>query len=677
MTKWVIGQPNSEKVSALLKKTAFTRLAAEVLVSRGVDTFEKAESFFAPEELSSPFLLRDMPEAVDVISAAISEGKSICIYGDYDCDGITATVVLYSYLECLGAEVSYYIPERNEGYGMNCAAIRQLAERGVELIITVDNGISAFEEATLIEELGMQLVITDHHQPSDTLPSAAAIVNPHRKDCVSPYKKLCGAGVALKLIAALDITDGGSYGAVMEQFADLVAIGTIADIVMLDGENRTIVEQGLRLLANTENMGLAALLAESKVPTDRISATSVAFMLAPRLNAAGRFGSPSAAVKLLLCEDETEAVTLAAELTTLNNKRKDAEVEILAEIAGQLAENPACLNERVLIFAGKDWHPGVIGIVCSRLVERYGKPTFVLTIDEKSGQARGSARSVDGFSIFDALSAAGDLLVRFGGHKGAGGLTIEVENIPLFVERVASFSKEHFPTMPQLTRTAEKALLATDLTVKAVEGLAALEPFGEGNARPLFALLGARIEEVIPLSEGKHTKLKLSFGGVTVVALLFGKAPHDFLLKKTELGDFLLFLELNSYNGAVSLSLKIADYRKSGITQSKYFAARNTYEAYMRGEGIDAALKPRIIPNREELVTVYTAISPTSTSMDSLFMALSSDSMNFCKLKLCIDIFSDLGLVRYDPVNDAATKLPATKKVDIESSKILIALKNN
>lgn len=666
MKKWIIEQPTIDKVKALTQKSDLSKLCAEVLVSRGVDDIEKAKDFFSSEELSSPFLLKDMVEAVEIINAAIEDGKSICIYGDYDCDGITATVVLYSYLECLGANISYFIPERDEGYGMNKDAIKKLCDHGVELIITVDNGISAIEEAELIEELGMDLVITDHHQPSAKLPKASAILNPHRKDCTSPFKNLCGAGVVLKLIAAMD---EGSYDAVLEQFSDLVAIGTIGDVMNLTGENRTIVENGLRLLANTENLGLQALMEQSKIKADSITSTAVAFMLAPRINASGRFGSPATAVKLLLTDDEEEANELAAELSKLNAERKHVEQKILDDIDKIIFENPTILNERVLIFSGENWHHGVIGIVSARIVERYGKPNFILSIE--GDMTRGSARSIPGFSIFDTLTACSDLLDRFGGHTGAGGLSIKTENIDLFKERAARFAREKFPSMPRQTIAAEKQLEPKDLTVQVVEGLKVLEPFGEANSRPIFALVGARVDEIIPLSEGKHTKLKLNYNGTIVYSLMFGVNPSKVFVKQGDMGDFLIYLELNTYNGNTTVSTRVIDYRKSGVPQAKYFAAKEAYEKYMLGEGVSAQLKPRIVPTREELIAVYKSVLKEETFIDTIFMQINSDSMNYCKLRLCLDIFNELDLIHINAANDTAVLQPAVKKVDIESSKIL------
>lgn len=668
MKKWTILQPNPEKVKALLQKSDLSRLCAEVLVSGGIDSIEKAAAFFSADELSDPFLLRDMEEAAEILNDAVESGKNICIYGDYDCDGICATVMLYLYLDSLGADVHYYIPERTEGYGMNKAAVRTLAERGTELIVTVDNGISAVEEADLIAELGMELVITDHHRPPEVLPKATAIVDPHRRDCSSPFKELCGAGVVLKLIAAMD---GGVYDMALEQFSDLAAIATVADVVSLTGENRAIVEHGLHLLANTENLGLSALMKESKLSADKLSSTAAAFILAPRMNAAGRFGSPSTAVKLLLTDDSEEADALAAELSHLNAKRKETERAITQAIEKSIAENPDILNRRELVFYGEDWHHGVIGIVSARMTERYGKPCFILSAEEDG--ARGSARGVPGYSVYEALNACADLLERFGGHTGAGGFSLKKENIEGFFARLAKFSRSKHPSVPRLTLTAHKVLEARDLTVEQVESLDRLEPFGEANPRPVFALLGARVDEIQPLSEGKHTKLKLNYQGTAAYALLFGTSADSvrLQLKPGEAADLLVHTELNRFNGKTTVSMRALDYRKSGIPQAKYFAALEAYERWRLGEGVPDALKPRIVPTREELVAVYKAVAAAPVPADILFARLCSDSMNYCKLRLCLDIFCELGLICIEPVQNTVSLVSNAPKTDLNRSAIL------
>lgn len=670
MNKWIIRTPDADAVASLTKKSDLTKLTAEVLVSRGYDTIEKAGEFLADNELSSPFLMRDMKEAADCINSAVEDGKVICIFGDYDCDGITSTVMLYSYLSCLGADVCYYIPERSEGYGMNESAVRKLADDGIELIITVDNGISAIKEAELIAELGMELIITDHHRPSDVLPKALAIVDPYRSDCTSPFKNLCGAGVALKLIAALD---GGDYDAALEQFSDLAAIGTIGDIVKLTGENRTIVETGIRYLANTENYGLSALIEQVKLNPERITSTDLAFRLIPKINATGRIGSPKTAVELLLSEDYDEAMGLAEELIALNDKRKASEVEIVKQIDEYIRQNPLILNERALIFAGEGWHHGVIGLVSTRLTERYGKPSFVISIED--GEGRGSARSVGDFSIFDALTYCKELFTKFGGHTGAGGFSLDAENIPMFREMLKQFSHEKYPVMPRATLTAEKVLTKEDISVEAIRGLDVLEPFGEGNPSPSFALLGATVIDISPLKEGKHTRFTLNYLGMQLYINLYGVGPENAPFSKGDKADFIVSLQINEFGGNVKPDLRLIDCRKSGVFQAKYFNAKDAYERYILGEGVDSALKARVVPTRDELAKIYTSIPENEKKTDRLFFEVMSDDINYFKLKIAIDAFEELGLIKNDRCHDTVSRLPAVKKVNLNNSEVLQKIK--
>lgn len=670
MKKWNVCRVDSVEASRLANNTGLSALCAAVLLSRGYKTPEQAAEYFSEAPLSDPFLLRDMEEACAAINEAVETGEPICIYGDYDCDGVASTVMLYSYLECMGADVSYYIPEREEGYGLNEKAVRSLCDKGVKLIITVDNGVSAHEEAELIYALGMKLVITDHHQVPASLPKAEAVVDPHRTDCISPFKPLCGAGVVLKLLAAME---GGEYDMIMEQFSDLAALATVADIVPLKGENRTIVEYGLHQLGNTELPGMTALIEESGIDPYNITSTSAAFMLAPRINAAGRFASPGLAAKLLLCEDDGEAMESAAELSKLNGARKQEEQRIIEEIRSQVEAKPELLLRRVLFFSGRGWHHGVIGIVSARLCEKYGKPCFIVSVE--GGEARGSARGVKGYSVYDALLYSSGLLERFGGHPGAGGFSLSEDRLEELERSLQKHAEEAYEAMPLKIINADSVLFPEWLTVEGVEGLSALEPFGEGNPRPVFAMLGADVKEIVPLSGGKHTKIKLSYGGVPVPVLMFGTAAEDVPFKSGDTGDFLVTLEVSRFQGKPSVSVRVLDCKKAGVNQSKYFAARKTYEDYIAGLSVPAQLVPRIVPEREDLAAVYRRLSDKKAFIDGLLTEFSGDSMNYCKLKFCIDIFSELGLAEYDPWNETARRLPVREKADLESSEILKRLR--
>ena len=419
LKKWELSKGDPQTARLLAEECGISPLAASVLIGRGRASYEKAAAFLSGgEELSSPFDLADMDAAAARINRAIDEGQPIAIYGDYDCDGITASAMLYTYLSSIGADVSCRIPEREgDGYGLNPGAVRALAEEGTELLITVDNGISALEEIALANVLGMDVVVTDHHQPGDSLPPALAVVDPHRKDDTSGCRYLCGAGVVFKLIAALE--DGG-YQTPLEQFSDLLAVGTIGDVVPLSGENRALVRMGLQRLAMTDHPGLSALMEVSSVRPDRLTAQTVSFSLVPRINAAGRMGSAKTALRLLLSEDDGEARAIAAELNEYNRERQSLEQEIISSAEALLLQDPSLTEGRLLILRGDGWSHGVIGIVCSRLLERYGKPVL-LCCPEGDGSLRGSGRSLGDFHLIRALSANDRWLTRYGGHKLAAG----------------------------------------------------------------------------------------------------------------------------------------------------------------------------------------------------------------------------------------------------------------
>lgn len=671
MKKWIIGKPDETAAAELAKNCGLSPLCSSVLVSRGINSVQKACDFFnfrkdsSAPALSDPFLIKDMQAAADAVLEAVDNGEYICVYGDYDCDGITATTILYSYLECLGANVRYYINMRSDGYGLCEKGIRELAEDGVQLIVTVDNGISAIKEIALANELGMKVVVTDHHQPGEQLPEALAVVDPHRTDCPSIYKELCGCALALKLIAAMD---GGDYSAALEQFSDFAALATIADVVPLTGENRHIVSSGLHYLKNTENLGLQAIIKKTNVK-DRISSVDVSFSIIPRINASGRFGSASDAVELFLTDDEERANELADRLDALNNARKAAEEQILDSIEESISKSPEILYNRVLVIYGEGWHHGVIGIVASRLTERFGKPVFLLSDD--GDEARGSARSVEGFSIYEALAACSEHLTKFGGHVGAGGFSLHKDNIGKFNETMQKFAAERFPAPPVYTIRADKVILPNEITLDAVQSLSSLEPFGEGSRQPIFLIRKAVLLEVVPLSGGIHTKLKLKYGEMTIEGLLFGAKTDEILFKTNDELDLLATFSINVFNGKTSISMRIADVRSSNISQPKYFNAKAAYEQFKRGEGIEPALAKRALPTREELILIYRTIEKFGIiSCDDLFGRLDENVISYCKLRIAVDIFAELGFITYDIWSDKIAFIQNPPKAAIESSTI-------
>ncbi|MBQ8338260.1 MAG: single-stranded-DNA-specific exonuclease RecJ, partial [Oscillospiraceae bacterium] len=507
--------------SHFMQKYSVCSLAAKVAASR-INSLSEKELFSKGDSIYSPFELKDMDRAADRINEAIDSGEKITVYGDYDADGVTATVILHSYLEAMGADVNYYIPSREgEGYGLNTNAIQTLADEGTELIVTVDNGIAAVEEIEFAKSLGIEVVVTDHHMPQSDLPDCI-IVDPHREDCPSKFKDICGAFVAFKLVAALD---GGDYDGAFEQYAELVATATLADVVPLVDENRTIVRLGLEKMRQTDNLGLRALLSASLSQDGAIDSTSVTYGIIPRINAAGRMGDAKRAAELLLCDDEERAEQLCDLICSENNKRKSIETEILDEIKEMSDKDPSLLKGRVVVVCGEGWHHGVLVIVASTLVEMTGKPSIVLSSDGES--ATGSGRSVEGFSLFDAMSHCSSLFTRFGGHSLACGVTLDLDKVSALRQKINDYAKAHYTYMPQNVVEADAVITADEISLHAGKELSNFEPFGKDNPSPAFAVLNLTLTKLASIGNGKHTRLSLYDGKNSFSALYFGVAANE------------------------------------------------------------------------------------------------------------------------------------------------------
>ncbi len=668
----LINVKNSDKgmLTKLMTECGVTSLTAAALVSRGYSSSEEVFSKLQTDELSDPFLIKDMQVAADTINNAIDEGLRICIYGDYDCDGIMATAILYSFMLEAGADVMYYIPERSEGYGLNMNSVDKLADEGINLIVTVDNGISAIAEAEHIYERGMKLVVTDHHQQGEFLPKAEAVVDPHRHDCFSPFKFSCGAVIALKLVAAMD---GGDYTMALEQFGDLAAIATVADIVSLTGENRFIVSYGLERINNTDRPALIALKQVSGIAEKKIDSRSIGFTLSPRINASGRFGSPSTALQLFLSEDEQDAMNIALELDRLNSERKIEENKIISEIYEMIDSNPMLLRGRTIILCGKNWHHGVIGIVASRILEQFGKPCFI--VSEDNGEMRGSARSFGEFSVFSALNSASESLVKFGGHPGAGGFTIKNGEIDRFIQLVERYAFEMHREMPVYTITADSVINASDITLKNIEGLKVLEPFGEDNEKPVFYIENAHINDKIPVSDGAHTKLKFRLEGMNFEAMMFRTSPYNVPVRAGDYCDMIVSLDINEFRGNVNPSIIISELRPHSFEQNKYFAAFSAFETFLRNEELPQNYYPVMYPSREDVIKIYRNIPDEGINSDTLYLSVSDGRINYCRFLTSVEALRQLGLVRVTSADSKITKIQVSGKADLDSAPVLISLR--
>ncbi len=670
--KWNISAIDKELASDIAAEFDIDPFAALLLTSRGITGDEEIEAFFSEKPvLSDPFEIKDMDKAVERINLALQRDELIAVYGDYDADGVTATALLYSYLQMNGYRVISYIPDRNtEGYGLNKVAIKGLWEKGVNLIVTVDNGVSALEEAEYIKQLGMELVITDHHKVPQVLPDAVAVVDPHRPDCPSYFKQWAGVGVAFKLVCALS---GEEAEDMLFMFSDLVTIGTIGDIVSLTGENRTIVKYGLKAINGNNNLGIEHLKKVAGMEGKTLGATSVAFSLVPRINAIGRTGHASEALKLLLSEDIESAEEKSGLVDKANIGRQELEKGILLEAQRQIEESPELLNNRVLIFSGKNWHGGVIGIVAARLVQKYGKPCIVITDDGE--EAKGSARSIDGFSLYDAISSCSELLTHFGGHVLAAGFGMRSENLPSFKNAIEAYARTvhmPFPTVELDCKLRPEFINADILDV-----ISALEPFGAGNPQPMFGLFGMRLHAINPIGSGKHLRLTLKRGESTITALLFGTTQADFPYQTGDLLDLAVRLERNEYMGQVKVSVYVRDIRMSGTDDEKYLKSIRLYEKIKRKDRLTQKEAAFALPSRQFTGEVYRFIRDSGGwqhDTDVLCYRLQDDGANACKVHVSIDALCELGILKKE--NGKISLCDTQKKADLDNSEILSYLKN-
>ena len=669
--KWLLKDVDKELATDIADEYGIDPFAALLLVSRGItDEYEITEFFSETPTLCDPFDIIDMDKACDRISRAIEEGELIAVYGDYDADGVTATALLTSFLQTQGARVVTYIPDRaTEGYGLNKGAVEKLRAQGVDLIVTVDNGVSAFSEAELIYELGMELVVTDHHKVSDRLPRAEAVVDPHRSDCLSEFRNWAGVGVAFKLCCALC----GDSEEVLSMYADLVAIGTIGDVVSLTGENRTLVKEGLRLINSDNNLGVSDLRRVAGTDEKSLSAGTVAFSLVPRINAIGRTAHANTALRLLMSENCDESAEISGIVNSANVERQALEKEIYNQALEQISEEPSLLNNRVLIFCGRDWHPGVIGIVAARLTQRYGKPCLVISDDGEN--AKGSARSIDGFSLYDAISSAAELLTHYGGHVLAAGFSLKSENLDKFrvaIEQYAKTVEMPFPVL-EIDLRLRPEFVSADL----LEVINSLEPFGAGNPQPVFGLYGMTLTSVQPIGGGKHLRLTVKKGECSHTALLFSTTMDEFPYRAGDVIDLAVKLERNEYMGQVRVSIYVKDIRMSGTDDSKYLKSVRLYEKIKREDRITERQAQFALPQRDFFANVYRFIKENGGwqySTDVLCYRLGDDGSNACKVLVCIDALCELGILK--TTDDKILLADTGKKVNLDSSELLTRLRS-
>ena len=676
LRKWEVRPLDKERAAAFAQTYGVPFFLAMLMNIRGLDDAAHLREFLGEgEPLSDPFLLKDMDKAAARITRAVDNMEKIAVYGDYDADGVTSTAMLYSYLETRGADVIFYIPQREgEGYGMNIGAVEYLKEQGVSLIVTVDNGISSVQEVARANELGIDVVVTDHHRPQEILPDAVAVVDAYRPDDTSPYKHFSGVGIAFKLLMALE--DGaGDVEDLLEAYSDLAAIGTIGDIVPLTGENRTLIRAGLERLSQSDRPGVQALLENAGIAGKALTSTNVAFTLVPRINATGRMGAPERAVRLLISGYEEEAEVLSEEICADNEERRRVEAEI-AEAAFADIEAKGYMKDRVVVVDGENWHHGVIGIVASRVTERCGKPCMIISRGET--EAKGSGRSIEGFSLFEAICTCGDLLIKFGGHPMAAGITLKPENIEAFRKRINQYAAEHFPQMPTQTVTLDCKLNPAALSVSMAQSLTQLEPFGNGNPQPVFGLFNMELSNVTPVGGGGHLRLTLEKNGAVITAMRFNTKPEELPYHIGDKIDLAVQLEAREFRGQPSLTVIVRDMKFAAFNTEKNVASLASFEKWQRGEVLSAEDKNRLYPDRACLAAIYRALRTVNgKETDQVrFVSQFGKDMTLGLFKTALLVFEERGLVHSEIADDTftATLIETSGKTDITRSPVLLAL---
>ena len=721
--KWLLKVSHSEKeriaeAKKLADELGLRTATAWLLMNRGCTDASSVKDFFSKgtERFHDPFLMKDMELAVSKIIDTVNCGKKITIYGDYDVDGVTSVSILMMYLRSIGGNVGYYIPSRfSEGYGMSEASLEKLCEEGTSLIITVDTGITAVEEAELVKSLGMELIVTDHHECHCVIPNAYAVVNPKQTDCCYPFKELAGVGVVFKLICATEMklheesSPVECINRIAEKYIDLVAIGTIADVMPLKDENRLIVSEGLRRIEKNPRVSVETLIAASggdsraSVVKRKITSGFVGFTIAPRINAAGRIKNASIAVELFLSEDKDTSVEYAEELCDINVLRQQEENKIIEEAYAKIEAEHDFQHDPVIVLDHESWHHGIIGIVASRITERYGKPCILISFSEvgdkhsrgdSANYGKGSGRSVKGMNLVDALTHCKDILVKYGGHELAAGLTIEREKLEDFRIKINDYARGCFDgEKPVACVEAEYEMLPEEINMEQAMELYKLEPYGVSNPVPVFATFGMKVANISSVGQGKHSKLILSKDSLVVTAMCFRKSPNDLNVLVGDEVDVMFNLDINEFQNNKSLQLIIKEIRLSDSIYLEEHEERAFYKQIKDGKINFSALGENtiaeIIPVRKDFADVYNLIKreirlgSETLSIRQLLKLLDQNGtrMRYVKLKYIILVFEEMNILGVDRINDKNeiykfSYVYVKNKADLDKSNILRKLKS-
>ncbi len=654
-----------------LVQGGYAPLAAMVLASRGLGGKASADKYLdcnAP--LLDPYLLTDMDLAAGRVALAMERGEKIAVFGDYDVDGITATCLLTDFLRKHGCDCVPYIPGRlEEGYGLNPIAIRYLHSLGVQLLITVDCGITAMDEALMCRDLGIDLVITDHHECKDTLPDAIAVVDPHRPDGGYPHKTLSGVGVAFKLAAALS----GNQEALLDAYADMVCLGTVADVMPLQGENRTFVARGLTMLQNTARPGLRALMEQCNCEKETLTASGVGYMLCPRINAAGRMGQIDVAVELFLTVDPKQGEAAAKALCEMNRQRQAVESEIYRQAVEML---PAGQTPDAIVLADEQWHQGVVGIVASRIAEEYCCPTFLICLDGEHGKA--SSRSFGGFNLFSALTKLSSLLESYGGHELAAGFTIHRDQIPAFRQEICALAKAFYRDSDIKTVLETDCVIPPELlTLRNIESLNALEPCGNGCSKPVLVMENLTVERLSQVGGGRHLRLRLQGKQQSFNGIFFSTTAEEASIAQGDLVDVAFVPQINVFRAERSVQMNIQDIRPACKG-----AVSCDMQAYLRlrADDLDAEIAQVLLPDRATLGLVWRYLSMQGAQLQETPICLcrkivrwSGKLLTLSQLLTCLDILTDVGLLETQRChkNMIIRLIPSDSKADLTASRTM------
>lgn len=666
---WNVGEGAQIAVNALAEG-GYAPLAAMVLAARGIQAPAQAEAVLGFDTpLPDPFSLTDMAAAAGRVGLAMTRGEKIAIFGDYDVDGITATCLLTHFLRRHGADCVPYIPGRlEEGYGLNETALRQLACEGVKLVVTVDCGITAVEETALAKQLGMDVVITDHHECKENLPGAVAVVDPHRPDGGYQGGSLSGVGVAFKLVCALS----GDPAEMLQEYADMVCLGTVADVIPLVGENRIYVKKGLEALNSHPRPGLAALMAQCGCESGSVTASTIGYMLAPRINAAGRMGKIDAAVELFLTQDPVRGEAAARELCELNRERQAVESEIYRQAVEHLRGSAA---PDAIVLADERWHQGVVGIVASRIAEEYACPAFLICLDGEHGKA--SSRSHGGFNLFASLRALSGLLESYGGHELAAGFTISRENIPEFRRQISELARTYFQDdVPRQALDIDCTVTPEVLTVYNIDSLGILEPCGCGCPKPILMLKDAVIDRITMVGNGRHMRLRLRCGHYGLNAIYFSMTPETASIAPGDRVDVAFVPQVNEYRGERTPQLNVVDIRPSCTAPC---GTETAAYRMLREDRITPRDAQALLPSRQTLAIVWRYLSSRGTGQESpiclcrKIVRWSEQPMNLGQLMTCLDIFQDVGLLQFHRTRNCITiqLTPGPGKADLSESQTM------